>query len=115
MNEPRWFFGIISSAGIWATGSRPGEHVIISNYNCRQSMEPCWVAYLGPVPHIAEPKAVTCQDVVRCLDQYTLPPDPKSNYYPDEILADMVAKLFEVSSSIDNLRIKIRARVSPPA
>ena len=106
----KWSFGIIDQPGIWAIGNVPGKDMIIRNYQCAQDMNPCWVAYLGPAPPIVMPTGITVKDVVRYLDQDTLPPNPKYSYYPDEQLANIVTKLFEAYSSVDSLKATLRAR-----
>lgn len=106
----RWFFGAIDQPGLWATASSPGKDFAVRDYKCAQDMNPTWVAYLGQPPKIEMPLSVSAKAVVEYLDQGTLPPNPASNYYSDKDLAGMVAKLFETSSAIESLRLRIRAR-----
>lgn len=109
--SPKWFFGIIDQPGVWAISSEgPGVGVRVGNYRCSQNMDACWVAYLGQIPEITMPPSITMWDVIGYLNEDTLPPSPKNNYYADKSLADLVTKLFEADSLVDSLKAKIRAR-----
>ena len=111
--HPHWFFGVIHQPGIWAVSDEgPGIVARVNNYPCSQSMAHCWVAYLGQIPDIKMPPAIDTQDVIRCLNDNTLPPNPKYSYYPDRDLADKITKLYEASSLIESLRTSIRARAN---
>jgi hypothetical protein len=109
VEKPKWFFGVIDQPGIWATcKGKPGGDISIGYYKCSQSMDPCWVAYLGNLPEIELPPKITTSQVMIRINQKIALPNPKTNLYESDALERQVISLLEAEAAaqkaVDNIR-----------